>query len=92
MHVIWLSVPLASADEPTVKFSARSDDNKYFWTGIWTVALYTPFKRGSNLVADVHIEEDAVLMLPDARGIAGVELKVERGKLLSPDGSLENQR
>ena len=90
MHVIWLSVPLASADEPTVKFSARSDD-KYFWTGIWTVALYTPFKRGSNLVADVHIEEDAVLMRPDARGIAGVELKVERAKLLSPDGSLENQ-
>ena len=43
-------------------------------------------------MADVHIEEDAVLMLPDARGIAGVELKVERGKLLSPDGSLENQR
>ena len=43
-------------------------------------------------MADVHIEEDAVLMLPDARGIAGVELKVERAKLLSPDGSLENQR
>ena len=42
-------------------------------------------------MADVHIEEDAVLMLPDARGIAGVELKVERAKLLSPDGSLENQ-